>query len=228
MTEQPRKPFERRWSTEQQRAIAHAMLDASPTLSAPEAAAAALAGTLPGAGAQLEPFGPVPVSTCYEITRRERRGREVQSRGRLAKAGSTAKAVAIVLADSWSELDRTREDLRRAKIPAAERAKALREIALTAQTIARVERDLTGEKPRKPTPSTEPTTDKPKRQRTEADDLARAARKRAQTEHQGPTDTQQGTAPTTGAQANGRPDHATDADARVQAIDRAQLASSLA
>jgi hypothetical protein len=204
------------------------MIDASPKLTAAQASTAALNGTLPGAGQQLEPFGPVPLSTCYHIARKERHGREVQARGRLAKAGSSANAVAIVLADSWSELDRTREDLRRAKIPAAERAKGLREIALTAQTIARVERDLTGERPSKPAPS-EADTEKPARkQRTEADDLARAARRRASTEHTGPTDTGQGTAPTVEAQASSSTDNATDSCGRAQAIEHTQLASSLA
>jgi hypothetical protein len=207
------------------------MIDASPKLTAAQASAAALNGTLPGAGQQLEPFGPVPLSTCYHIARKERHGREVQARGRLAKAGSSANAVAIVLADSWSELDRTREDLRRAKIPAAERARGLREIVTTAQAIARAERDLTGEKPSKPTPST--TDEKPaKRQRTEADDLARAARRRAQTEHTShprQQTTQRETGPAqTDSNAAHEPEHATDSRERVRSGETSQLASSLA
>jgi hypothetical protein len=207
------------------------MLDAKPTLSAPKASAAALAGTLPGVGEELEPFGPVPISTCHSIRRRELEGRQVQARGRLAKAGNSARAAAIVYADAWDELDRAREQTRRAKLSGAERARALRELVTTAQTIIRAERELTGEKPSKQAPSTEPT-DKPARKRTEADDLARAARKRAQTEqqdHASTPSTQRGTGHSTDhSSSTDEPDDATDSRERVRSSEGTQLASSLA
>jgi hypothetical protein len=227
----PVKPFERKWSAEQQQAIAHAMTDARPRLKAKEASAAALAGTLPGAAGQLAPFGPVPPSTCSDIARKERLGREVKGKTRLAKAADSAHAAAIVYADAWDELDRAREDARRAKMSAAERAKTLREITLTAQTIARAERDLTGERPSKPAQSTEPNTDKAKRQRTEADDLARAARRRAQTEQQDhPTQvpTQRETVPDPHLSNAANTDHATDSRGRVQERDSSQHMASVA
>jgi hypothetical protein len=232
MADRPRKAFERRWTAEQQTALAHAMLDARPRLTAKEASKAAMNGTLPGAGEQLEPFGPVPISTCHHIRRTEINGREVQARGRLAKAGHSANAVAIVLNDSWTELDRAREQVRVAKMSGAERAKALREIALTAQTIARVERDLTGERPSKQQPESKDAAKPERKQRTEADDLARAARKRAQTEHTSHPSTQatqRETEPGTDrSSSEDATEHATDSQERVRSSEGTQLARSLA
>jgi hypothetical protein len=226
--EQPSKPFERRWSAEQQQALAHAMVDATPRLKAPQAQQAALNGTLPGAGGQLEPFGPVPMSTLHTIRRREIEGRKVRAQGRLAKAENSATAAKIVLADAWSELDKAREQVRRAKMSGVERAKAQREIVTTAATIVRLEREITGEAPSKSSKGEGATEQPAKRQRTEADDLARAARARAQTEQRGLTDTQRAAAQQTTPQTQGSTDHATDSREHAQAIDRAQLASSLA
>jgi hypothetical protein len=160
------------------------MLDAKPALTAKQASAAALAGTLPGAGAQLEPFGPCPSRRARHRPPRDRRPRSPGARQTREGRQQRQRRRHRPTPTRGTELDRAREQVRRAKMSGAERAKALREIALTAQTIARVERDLTGETTEQAAPSTEPKHETRTKQRTEADDLARAARKRAQTEQQ--------------------------------------------
>jgi hypothetical protein len=120
------KPFERKWSAEQQHAIAHAMLDAKPTAHR-ERASAAGSRHAPRRRRAARTIRPVPISTCITSPARTPRPRS-PGRGRLAKAGSAPTPRPSSYADAWSELDRAREDVRRAKMSGAERAKALREI----------------------------------------------------------------------------------------------------
>jgi hypothetical protein len=107
------------------------MLDAKPAAQGETGPQAALNGTLPGAGAQLEPFGPCPLDMPH-IARRENASAAKSGTGQAREGGEQRHRRAIVLADAWSELDRAREQVRRAKMSGAERAKALREIVTTA------------------------------------------------------------------------------------------------
>lgn len=196
------KPFARKYTDEQIAAVVYAMLDHQPHLSGKKAVKAAAAGRLPGAGATLEPFGaetrpdgtirPISEQTAYSWKKREREARGVRAQGRLAKvAGGAEAAMRVVLADAWTELERAHAASVRAALSPSQRMRAVTEYVKAARVLKQAEDELT------PAPSKrngkQPSTEKPKRN-TEADNLARAARKRAETEHH-ETPTPQGAAP---------------------------------
>lgn len=197
------RPFERRWSTEQRAALAYAMLDARPKLSAGQTAKAALAGTLPGPGKDLAPFGPVPVSTIYDAARRERKIRHSEE----AVTRKVDEKVLDVIRQGWKDLETAMRRSRSSKLSPVVAMKAVREYSATAMHLRRCELQLDE-------PSTQPEAKQPPSPAsTEASDLARAARKRARTEQSDapPTETKQGAGSVrTTATALGSTEHATN------------------
>jgi hypothetical protein len=209
------KPFERRYTPEQRRAIVHAILDARPPLKVPEAVKRAAAGTLPGS--ELEPFGseqlpdgawkPVSEQTVYAWKRRELAERGVKANGRLAKAETSGEALRIVLATAWSDVEKAREAASRQKLSPADQLRLTREYVATARAIHDAERSLQGKPPK--AGATEPEKPGKSKQGDEASALAKAARERSKAEHHDAqhTTTSQGAGTDTGTGSTDEQQH---------------------
>lgn len=200
MTE-PLRPFERRYTPDQARAVTYAMVDHKPRMTATQAVRAAAEGKLPGS--DLPPFGkgadehgkiePIPTATAYAWRRAELDARSVKAGGRLARSTDADHAARLVLTAAWDDLEKCMKTARNLKISPIQRMKTVRAYAETAMYLRKCEADLglaPKPRPRDDTPLTTRNSD--------AEALARAARTRARTEHHEPA-TPQGDSPATGS-----------------------------
>lgn len=196
MPNPPTKPFERKWTPEQRAAIARAILDRRPKMSARKAAEAGARGELSdGNGGRVPAFGrgrpgggydPMPTNTAQDIARRERHARAYAERGRLARSSTADEACRIVMHDAWGAIDEERQRLRKANaLGIRARTQAWRELVAAANDLRKLEKELDPDPPSK-----RRTTTKPDTNNSGADGLAKAAKKRARTEQRSAPTTQ--------------------------------------